>query len=372
MSEVRLDGARWVQCSNGFVGALDGCLQALGDSRHPDDLMGLTGFAFRLHLHPDLSPASLYLFDWHHRFSRIFDRLGYLFTLHYADRADLLFGARQKNAMDVVVRHLDAERPLLAWNLDLPDFYLVSGYDIPTLALVASGPSTASEVKQFPLETWGASAPGGLALIEIGERFQVDPAEATARALLDATRHARDEETHLPNHRNGLAAFGVLARALRSGSADPHGAGYWVHSLAHSRASAARYLRRSLDLLEPARRDPLGEAAAHYGVAAERLKSAAAACPFPPSRSAGDRRSAGRRREAAAAVAAAGRAEALGVAAIERAFRLPAPAGRGGVAAAKASRRASASRGGGTSSRGKSGRKGIASDSAAGRSRRRH
>lgn len=377
MARARVEGANWVSNWNGFVGALDGCLQALGDARHPDDLMGLSGFAFRINVHPELSPASLYLFDWHYRFSRVFDRLGYLFSLHYAEKSDLLFGARQKNAMDVVVRNIDAEKPLVAWNLGVPEFFVVSGYDITDLDLVASGPPTAGDEDRFPISRWGTSGPENLALIEFGERFQVDPAESAARALREAVRHAREHEHRVPEHRNGLAAYDVWARAVRSGAAEPNAAAYCAHSLAHARSAAARFLRRALDLFPSDRREALAEAATRYGEVAERLRAVADAFPFPPP--GGSDRNGSRRRPAADNIAAAARSEAQGVAALERAFAKPATPSRAGAPRSAGSRRSPASAlaprkaasSGAARSRAKTTKK-VASGSAAGRGRRRH
>lgn len=380
MARARVEGANWVSNWNGFVGALDGCLQALGDARHPDDLMGLSGFAFRINVHPELSPASVYLFDWHYRFSRVFDRLGYLFALHYAEKADLLFGARQKNAMDVVVRNVDSEKPLIAWNLGLPEFFVVSGYDIGSLDLVASGPPTAGDEERFPISRWGTTGPENFALIEFGERFQVDAAESAARALREAVRHAREHEHRVPDHRNGLAAYDVWAKALRSGAGEPNAVAHCAHSIAHARSAAARFLRRALDLFPVERREALAEAATRYGEVAERLRSVADAFPFPP-HGATDRNGS-RRRPAADAIAAAARSEAQGVAALERAFAKSAPASRPGAArAATSSRRGAASPlapgpkrrapAGAARAKAKAGKK-VASGSASGRGRRRH
>jgi len=372
MAEARVEGANWVSNWNGFVGALDGCLQSLGDARHPDDLMGLSGFAFRINLHPELSPASFYLFDWHYRFSRVFDRLGYLFGLHYTERADLLFGARQKNAMDVVVRNVDAERPLVGWNLGVPDFFVVSGYDIEALDLLASGPPTNGDEARFPISEWGSTGPQSLALLEFGEKFQVDPAESASRALREAARHARDRENHVPEHENGLAAYDLWARAVRSGAGDAHSNAFCAHALAHARSAAARYLRRTLDLFPVERRGALSDAANHYAEVAERLRAVADAFPFPPSGPAD--RAVPRRRQAADAIVAAQKREAQGVAALERAFApSAAPAARPAAPRRPSQRsRELAHRKGASHARPKGGAKKVASGSGGGRGRRRH
>src|SRR5215212_8500127 len=115
-----------------LVGALAGVLNSLGESRPVATLMGVTGHAFRLALTEADgvlagSPAATAV-DFG-RALPLYANAGRNLELITADTTASDFPRRREEALKKIRRSIDRRRPAIAYDLHLPEFGVISGYD---------------------------------------------------------------------------------------------------------------------------------------------------------------------------------------------------------------------------------------------------
>ncbi|MBI3961430.1 MAG: hypothetical protein HY335_01665 [Deinococcus sp.] len=233
-------GSNWTS----LMGAVEGVLRASGDERDTDELMGLSGFAFRLAARPDVSPDSVNALHWAVDIPAALARLGYSCEVLYAGPDDPLRQFRLTVAHSRIVEQLAAGRPVVAWRIGMPEFGVIHGVDLAegtyavSTALGERGPST------IPLARLGSGEVPVLCVIFLGERYPLSEEEVARAALRFAVRHANGKDPDLKSFDTGLAAYETWIASLREGTADPFGNAYCAQVFAHARGCAARFLSR--------------------------------------------------------------------------------------------------------------------------------
>ena len=270
-----LENLRWDPSWVSHLGCINGCLDYLGVEMSKGWLYGGTGHAFVINMHDIVCPSeptawkSVMLFD-------LAANLGYTVqgvfgSKHAGDLAEL-----QGRAWAFAREAIDEGLPCYGWELEIPEYYTVHGYD--ETGYYFSGPGCD--------EGKGPKAWGELGDTEIGmvELYSVSPSEpvdeaaassvAVREALGAALEHARNPEAWIfPRYHAGLKGYDAWIRAVESGTANAMGMWYNAAVWEECRRYGVEFLEEAKDCLDTGLGPLLDEALVHYRVVTRELKA---------------------------------------------------------------------------------------------------
>lgn len=278
------------------------------------ELMGYTSFAFRINIHPqDVDIAGPTAFIWGEVLPQALGSLGfasryigtdeYQFEKHTADRL--------REAIEAIQHSIDRGKPAIAWDLFVPEFGLIYGYDDEKQEFQAVDPQAKGSL---PYHKLGQGQLKELAVLTVGEYNKKQPAQMLHDTLKMILAHAQGKERSLPGFVHGLTAYDTWIEAFRGGKVDPFGNAYNAAVVADARRFAAQFLLTlSGDCgmtFSAEERALAAKAAVHYVQVAESLTALSLMFPFP---SGGDPNEAGSAKEAIGWLTTAKHAEEAGV-----------------------------------------------------------
>ena len=224
------------------------------------------------------------------------------------------FAAKRRAAWETVRQAIDQLLPCYGWELDIPEYYVVHGYD--DVGYYYSGAMCDSGAGPKP---WQSMADTGIGMLEM---YVVRPGKAAddSMTVRQALEFALEHASSLPKwtfgeNKAGLAGFDSWTGALEKGVANSHGAAYNAACWCECRGFAAQFLKEARGRLDGKTGPLLDEAAGHYGDVYARLRQVCELFPFPPKGDEVSDRS--RCQEAARHVRAARTSEAAGLKAVE-------------------------------------------------------
>jgi RNA polymerase sigma-70 factor (ECF subfamily) len=284
MAEAKkLAGLSWQQRWISHLGCIKGCLEHLGIDMSWGWLYGGSGHAFLLSIHKELCPSGPTMWDWG-RLWALAKNLGVevdgpCISRHCEAAA---FPKTQEQAWGMVRAAIDEGRPCFGWELALPEFYTIHGYD--EVGYYFSGPGAEPEGGPKPWREAGASEIGLLALLTVRPGRPAPPEQIVGEALRFAVEFAGQEtpEPDAVEHRAGLAGYEAWAEALESGVAGRFGLGLNAACWAECRREAVNFLREAKTALLGRAAGPLEEAMLHYSVVHSRLEAVSDLYPFQP------------------------------------------------------------------------------------------
>jgi hypothetical protein len=277
-----LPGLRWQRAWTAHMGCLKSCLDYLGVAISRPWLYGGTGHAFVLNVHEALCPSGPTAWNTSMLF-RLAPNLGY--RPHgmavWRGEAGEGFGEKQREAFDLVRAAIDRGLPCYGWQMEAPDYYLITGYD--DVGYYYAGEEC--EEGRGPLP-WEKLATWDVDLLEVYRVEPVPPApdeKTVSGALAFALKHAlQPAEWIKPAYRSGPAGFGLWAEALEAGDASRDGCAYNAAVWHECREMAVEFLAEARTRL-PGRCDHLfDQAAGHYAVVRDRLAELAQLVPMRP------------------------------------------------------------------------------------------
>jgi hypothetical protein len=316
-----LDNLRWSPKWVSHMGCIKGCLDYLGIEISDAWLYGGTGHAFILNIHSELCPSgptawkTMMLFEGG-------NNLGYEFDHSFGwKHGNEEFPKLQKNTWEFVKNSIDNDVPLYGWELEIPEFYVIYGYD--DVGYYYSGPAAKEGKGPKP---WNELGDTQIGLIEI---YGIKPVAPKAdpvilkTAIINALKHASNTEDWIfvENYASGLKGYDTWINALESGKADRSGMGYNVEVWSECRHYAVGFLEEAKDRLGDVAEDLFDESLLHYRIVADRLARVAELYPFiPPEHpeATGAIKESANRQEAVDALKSARDAEAIGMKIIER------------------------------------------------------
>ena len=283
------------------MGALEGVLRYLGHDYQTAYLMGATGHAFRLDLPSRqagvsggesppadeqalIGPEGPISIDFQ-RAASMYARLGRSFTLLSASKADRDYEKACQEALKEMKRSIDRGVPAIAFDLNLPEFGVVKGYDDRQQAMLVDTVLTPQTGEVLPYDRWPSTQDVGLVFVFIPSRKASAPdlAMAEREALRFALAHAEGSEGGLPSAGayHGFAAYDFWAKTLE-GEAKVSGFGnaYTGQVLQAARRHAGQFLRE-LAAKYPGAAEQLSQAASAYERAALTLTRFTTLFPFP-------------------------------------------------------------------------------------------
>jgi hypothetical protein len=273
-----LANLRWAPRWASHMGCLKGCLNYLGLEVSDAWLYGATGHAFVLNIAPGICPSGPT--DWDtRRLPELGRNIGYAedgIDVYCPGQKDDL-SAAQERAWDYVRRRIDAHLPCYGWEVDIPEFYVIYGYDETGYHI--SGPGCDEGRGPVPWRKLGAS--------EIGVVFAagISPAEPAdvRKTVRDALSFALDvgyNRRRWTDSAGGLVGYDAWIRMLQAGMAERFGLGYNAAVWAECRGFAIDFLKEAQQRLSGNLDHLFREAVGHYEVVAQALKTVSDTYPF--------------------------------------------------------------------------------------------
>ncbi|GAA3406205.1 RNA polymerase sigma factor [Paenibacillus hodogayensis] len=296
-----------------FVDRIGHLLAAIGDRRESAELLGLSGFAFRMLISDKTTFADcIYMFDWRQKLRTFMKELGYEVSLLCGQLADSpvpLLGAVERfpvvlpieeAVIPFIRKAIDAGKPVFYFDTTasrpyVHEWSLIYGYDDEKQSVRLTDVMK-PDGKTLAYEDIANNPVRFLASINRIEEHEKPPASRSARdaarrhmaegSIRQAIEHAKNPRAYRPMtvyllYTSGLSAYERWIRHMRSDPAIPpnrYGAGQLAASYAQARTYAARYLRNVPFQGEAMRFALLASEA--YEQAGEALGEFSAAVPF--------------------------------------------------------------------------------------------
>ncbi len=262
------------------------------DKKHLDlvDIMGYTGLAFMINIHEETvnitGPTAS--FEWGSSFARGMNNLGfkckYVGTITSPPVAPTL--EEVEAGLAFVQKSIDRGIPVMAWDLFVPEFGVIYGYDDDTQMLRCKD---VLNDDNLPYAKLGHGQIGELFVFGIESSFDANKNDSLRNALEMIIDHARVPIIRSDGEpfRNGIAGYEAWRKAFEARTVDAFGNSYNTVVVSDAREYAAAFLRRvSTEWKEaPLYGSELSElalaASEHYQKAADALVKLRDLFPFP-------------------------------------------------------------------------------------------
>jgi hypothetical protein len=187
-------------------------------------------------------------------------------------------GLREK-AWDMVRSAIDDGKPCFGWELEIPEFYVIYGYDGD--GYYFSGPMW--DEGKGP-KAWRELGDSEIGVLEVYSCERCEPASDRAtlkQALGAALRHADGaEDMILEGYQSGPEAFRVWQRTVEIGDELPWGVAYNAEVWSECRYFASRFMRLASDRLGGELSADLEDAARLYSKVVTSLEVVRDVYPF--------------------------------------------------------------------------------------------
>ncbi|BFH62357.1 hypothetical protein PAJ34TS1_29490 [Paenibacillus azoreducens] len=249
--------ASW--CTAGSV--LHGLVQATDQKQSLAMVMGLTGLAFRINVLPEnvhiAGPTS---FDFADIFTKGMRNLGLNvrivngLTPGIGENTNLMDESKKgpnamlkrdihqalPKALDLIQQSLDRGYPVMAWDLCIPEFGILYGYDDEQKVLYFN---ECGRKDTLPYENLGRGVMEEIFVLAVDSTFDLPFRERARGALEMILDHYHGRETKIPAEAvKGLAAYDAWIAAFRNKTVEPNGNAYNIVVIGESRKYAAQFL----------------------------------------------------------------------------------------------------------------------------------
>ncbi|MBN1247913.1 MAG: hypothetical protein JXC32_09665 [Anaerolineae bacterium] len=271
---------RWVS----HMGCLKGCLDFLGIEISEPWLYGGTGHACVINLHKGVCPSGPTAWNT----SKLYElgpNLGYKINGVFGVKHRDDFPELQARAFEHVRQAIDQGYPCYGWELEIPEFYVIYGYDDagPDYegGYYFSGPGC--DEGKGP-KSWKELGDTGIGVLEVYSVAPGEPADdvTTVKAALSfALEHAANPKEWIwEDYASGVNGFDNWIGALEAGKASDMGMRYNTGVWLECRQNAVGFLREAKARLPGRAGNLFDEAAAHYQVVTDHLKKVSEICPW--------------------------------------------------------------------------------------------
>jgi hypothetical protein len=273
-----LDNLRWQRMWVSHLGALKGCLDYLGLRVSEPWLFGATGHAFILNIHETVCPSGPTAWNTH-PLQKLGKNLGYTAEGVFALKGDADFAEKQKTAWGMVRRALDESRPCYGWELEIPEFYVIHGYD--EAGYHYSGPRRETGRGPKPWTSLGSTSIGCLEVYALKRGDPADDVATVRDALVFVLEHARNPAGWVyPGYRSGLPGYDAWIGAVADNTAEGFGMAYNSAVWYTCRSNGVRFLEEAKGRIGGDTGPLFDEAARRYRTVAENLRVVADTFPF--------------------------------------------------------------------------------------------
>jgi hypothetical protein len=276
----KLDNLKWSPMWVSHLGCVKGCLDYLGIEISEAWLYGGTGHAFIINISMDSCPSGPTAWKTMMLFQQA-PYLGYEVEGVFGSKYQKNLNDLQREAWDFTRKAIDEGLPIFAWEVDIPEFYVIYGYD--DIGYYYSGPEADNGKGPKPWDEFGDT---GIGLVEMYRVKPVEakpPIEVVKSALEKVLKHASNpEEWIFENYASGLKGFDLWIDGLESGIANRFGMGYNAAVWYTCRKNAVGFLKEAKSRLQGDLGELFDESASHYQIVAENLEKVSKAYPWTP------------------------------------------------------------------------------------------
>ncbi|RKN84535.1 hypothetical protein [Paenibacillus ginsengarvi] len=251
------------------------------------EVAGYTANAFRIIIDRErVNVAGYSAFEWPLHHKEQFENLGVSTRYEGGPTSMPPSPEELERALELIQWSLDRGIPVMAWDLFVPDFGVIYGYNDETRTLRCRHVTKDGEL---PYEMLGRGQAPELYVIAVTETMAVDKRTMLRGALKLAVRHAREQgyKREDSNYRNGLAGYDAWIEAFGHRNVEVFGNS--LHGVMHydQRLFAAEFMKRvSAELQGESGADKqlgslAGQAAVHYDKVADNFAEFVKRFPFP-------------------------------------------------------------------------------------------
>ena len=183
----------------------------------------------------------------------------------------------QERAWDHVQRSIDEGLPCYGWEIDIPEYYVIYGYD--KTGYYISGPECDEGAGPIPWRNLGTSEIG---VVLVASVKRTEPADVR-RTVHDALSYALDvghNRIKWTDRTGGLDGYAVWIEAMETGKAGRFGLGYNAAVWAESRKFAVEFLEEARQRLDDGLHALFERAISQYDIVARNLKTVSDTYPF--------------------------------------------------------------------------------------------
>jgi len=265
----KLEDCRWVPRWVSHLGCIKGCLEYLGVEISEAWLYGGTGHAFVINLHEQVCPSGPTAWKTEKLF-HLGKNLGYTLDGIFGFKVQDDFQNLQRKAWEHVRQSIDENRPCYGWELEIPEFYVVNGYD--DTGYYISGPGCDEGKGPKPWQEFGDTGIGVLEMYSVAPGRIADDDVTVKEALTFALEHAANPPNWIFEHyRAGLEGYDNWIHALDTGIASDMGTRYNIAVWLECRKNALGFLEEARERLDGRAEAGFQNAITHYQAVVENL-----------------------------------------------------------------------------------------------------
>ena len=292
----------WITCAMALYGLVENTKQNMSLPM----VMGLSGHAFRLTIVPgEIHIAGPTMFDFSQVLQQGLRQMGFTSQVvcegkiagEPAPNANLVdptlvsFEARKKRelpqalpqALELIHRSIDRGYPVLAWELFIPEFGLIYGYDDEQKTLYAA--DNCGNDRQIAYEDLGRGLVEELFVLSVDQPLETDRRTMLRQAVESILRHYNEQELSHSVAVNGLAAYASWREAYQNGGIEPNGNAYTTAIACDARKNAELFWSELADTWTDSIFDPVRplfhQAAAQYAKISGHFEKLSRLFPFP-------------------------------------------------------------------------------------------
>jgi len=279
--EKKLAGLRQRPAWITRMGCIKGCAEYLGSDVSYGWLYGGSGQAFVLNIHCAVCPSGPTAWS-EAECDALAANVGLKIEPFQGDKLKDGIDTRREQIWQKTREAIDAGHPAFGWEMDVPEWYVIYGYDSAGDYLFDQFGAPGRK----PHATLGKSDIGVACVKVVTLCTPADDRKTVREALVFAVKHGlgagRQEQ-----YETGLAAYDLWARALRDEKLATEdqtigfGCAYNAQCWFECRRNAVGFLKQAKDRLGNGKLSPLfDEAIGHYEAVAAELSAVAQAYPF--------------------------------------------------------------------------------------------
>lgn len=273
----KIENLKWKPKWVTHLGCIKGCLEYLNMDVSDAWLFGATGHAFIINVHDVVCPSGPTAWYTEMLF-KLGKNIGYTIDGVFSHKSKSDFAEKQKLAWEKTKEAIDRGLPCYGWELDIPEFYVVYGYDekgyyYRDFDNSGKGPKSWMEV--------GDTQIGVLEMYSVRPGQTADDIRTVKEAFRFALEHSKSPEKWIfPKYRAGLAGFDNWIKALETGKADGFGMAYNAVVWSECRNFAVEFLKEAKERMDEGLKLLFEEALGHYEIVAQNLRKVSETFPF--------------------------------------------------------------------------------------------
>jgi len=274
----KLENLKWKPMWASHLGCIKGCLDYLGVDVSDAWLFGATGHAFLINIHDVVCPSGPTAWRSEEIY-KLGKNLGFKVDYIEGFKNQPDFSKKQETAWEMTRKAIDEGKPCFGWELDIPEYYVVNGYD--STSYLHSGPCS-EEMKPKPYNELSNSEIGVLIMCVLNKCPGQDDITTVKDAFNFTLEFARNPQKWLPKYKGGLEGYDLWINALKNGTAHGFGVAYNAAVWRECRHYAVEFFDEAKKRLPDTVTGLLDAAKSRYQTAADNLKQVSELFPFPP------------------------------------------------------------------------------------------